>query len=261
MRLNLPRHAARRLLLLTAMAMPATAPAALIDFSQFSDAERAAINGKQNTLEVGGLRVTAARNQFSPSLNIGAHTSLWIRNDTDDHGLGVCSSAAASAEACGGALLDPLAAGQGDHSELGNNFRDEVIRLERPENSRWSDFWVSSLDTLRGPGHEAGRFYWSEQAVPVLNALPYIRFNQTLLGWSAAQEEGSIFDFLISQGFDANAQFVFFRADVSNGFDNDYLVYKAGITAVPLPSSVMLMGPAAMAMGFRTRRRVKATSA
>lgn len=250
------RNNACRLLLLIVTALPIVTQAALIDFSDFSEAERIAINGQQNTLSIGGIQVTAARNQFSPSLNIGGHSTLWIRNDPDDHGLGVCSSAASGTEACGGAPFNPLTEGNGDENELGNNFRDEVIRLERPEQHRWSDFWVSSLDTLSGPGHESGRFYWSDLAVPVLNSMPYVTFNQSLLGWAAAQEEGSIFDYLIAHGFDVDAKFVFFRADVSNGFDNDYLVYKAGITAVPLPSAVFLMSSVLIALGFIPRRSV-----
>jgi hypothetical protein len=251
---TLSRFSACRFLLLIVTALPMVTQAALIDFSNFTEAERIAINGQQNTLNVGGIQVTAARSQFSPSLNIGGHSTLWIRNDPDDHGLGVCSSAASGAEDCGGTPFNPLTEGSGDQNELGNNFRDEVIRLERPAQHRWSDFWVSSLDTLSGPGHESGRFYWSDLAVPVLNSMQYITFNQSLLGWVAEQAEGSIFDYLIAHAFDVDAKFVFFRADVSNGFDNDYLVYKAGITAVPLPSAVILMSSVLFALGFIPRR-------
>lgn len=252
---NCSRLTALRILLLVATLYPMGGQADLIDFSSFSDEDRIAINGIQNTLSIGGINVTAARYQFFPSLNIGAHSTLWIRNDPDDHGLGVCSSSSTGSEACGGSPFDPLVEGSGEHNELGNNYRDEIIRLERPENHRWTDFWVSSLDTLSGPGREAGRFYWSNMAAPVLNTMAFITFNQTLLGWDAAQEEGSIFDYLVARGFDVSAKYVFFRADISNGFDNDYLVYKAGVSPVPLPSSVLLMSSVLVAMGFIPRRR------
>ena len=243
-----------RMLILGAaiMASPLAAQAALVDFSTYTNTDRAAINGLQSSLIKDGITVTAARYRGNSSYTIAPNTTLWIRNDADDHGLGVCSE---GSPACGGTPFNPLVEGRGDLNELGNNYRDEVIRLERPEGSAWSDFWVSSLDTKIGAGNESGRFYWSNQATPNLNALSGITFNQNLLNWEASQVEGSLFAYLMSHGFDHAAKFVFFRADISNGYDNDYLVYKAGVTAVPVPPSLLLMGSVLAALGFVPRRK------
>lgn len=69
---------------------------------------------------------------YTPSL-------LYLRNQTDDHGLGVCSEDGATA--CG------PASGYGDVNGLGNFGNTEVIRLTLPTGKMWKSLWVSSLDS------------------------------------------------------------------------------------------------------------------
>ena len=227
--------------------------AALVDFSAFSDADRTAINGVKSTLTTNGITATALKYFGSTGYsNNEPWVTLWIRKDPGDHGLGVCTEGLRS---CGGNPFNPLVEARGDANELGNNHRDEVIRLERSEGQVWSDFWVSSLDTKSGPGRESGRFYWSNDSRANLNALSWITFNQDLLDWTASKDEGSIFEYLMAKGFDRTAKFVFFRADITNGTDNDYLVYKAGTTAVPVPPPLLLLGSALAALSIFPRRK------
>ena len=129
----------RKLFTVMALALPAAASAATFDFTTL---------GANNTLlggsvVVGGVTARA----FQGDLNTGS--KLWLRNEPNDHGLGVCSEG----DACG--------TGGGDVNELDNSGTLEFIVLERPDGTHWTQLWVSSLDSGGTGGSKEGRLVWA----------------------------------------------------------------------------------------------------
>jgi hypothetical protein len=180
---------------------------------------------------------------------------LWLRNNPNDHGLGYCSNG----ESCGATNTT----GNGDANELSNNNRNEIIRLTRQDGRSWSDIWVSSLDTGGTNSNETGTIYWSNTALPVLSG--GITFSHTQLG---SAHEGSLFTYLVANGLDVNANYLFFRAgsyaangSLLNGTNNDYLVWGVGVAAIPEPEIYAMLAAGLGLMGFVARRRKQRAAA
>ncbi len=180
---------------------------------------------------------------------------LWLRNNTADHGLGYCSTN----EVCGATNTT----GDGDYNELSNNPNNDIVRLALSTGKKWTDIQISSLDTGGTNSNEAGTFYWSSSATPNLNtSTNRINFSHNGLGWSSSTVEGSIFSYLLANGFDVNAPYIFFRAGSwnssgvnSNGTNNDYVVWGVNVGVpqqqVPEPASCLLVLAGLLAFGLR----------
>ncbi len=133
----------RVLVLLAAMALPLSALALPFDFTAV---------GSNNTnvgLSVTNGGVTA--DGFD--LTAGTTAPLWLRNETNDHGLGVCSEGDTACKS-----------GGGDVNELTNAADQEAIRLTRPVNTIWTSLWVSSLDNGGSNNAERGILLWSNSS-------------------------------------------------------------------------------------------------
>lgn len=172
---------------------------------------------------------------------------LWLRNQTNDNGLGVCSETNCKT-------------GGGDVNELSNQLNDEVIRLKAPtSNHLWTDVWVSSLDTGGSNDAESGLVYWSNTALPNLSALTPIQID--LNDITGGGVEGSIWKHLVVNGIDPTADYLFFRADPLNTeggkANNDYLVWGVGTQPVPEPGTYALMGVGLALAGFAFRRNAR----
>jgi len=182
---------------------------------------------------------------------------LWLRNNPSDHGLGYCSESSLSPN-CG-----PVSTtGDGDRNELSNNYRNEIIRLTLPDEMTWSDIWVSSLDDGGSDGNETGTLYWSNSATPVLSGGIVFSHDALFHSLSGDPVEGSIFGYLIANGFDVNADYVFFRAgsydaygNSLNGSNNDYVVWGAGVAPIPEPEIYAMMLAGLALTVFTARRR------
>ena len=193
-----------------------------------------------STLTVDGI--TAEALTYGGGTSYSAST-FWLRKNPNDNGLGVCSTG----ENCGRANTT----GNGDDNELSNGHNDEVIRFGKSNGQTWSDIWLSSLDTGGTNGLEKGVLYFSNTTAPDLSTLTGIDFNKTSVGFSS--NEGQAWNYFTSNGLDASAKYLFFRADPTNGTNNDYLVWK--VAAVPEPSTYALMAAGLVVVGSMVRRQ------
>ena len=179
--------------------------------------------------------------------------SLYQRDETNDHGLGVCSE---------GQFWCYF--GGGDVNELSNQWYDEAIRLDKGSNATWGELWVSSLDSS-----EVGTLYWgdSNNVAELLN--PVYSFSYQAGDFGAGIVEGDILALAAASGFDATAQYVLFTPGspiapsticVSTGDyctrpDNDYLVWKGTVNPVPIPAAVWLFGSGLLGLVGIARRK------
>ena len=195
-----------------------------------------------HTATVGGITVDA----FTYSGGAYTASQLWLRNDgpsSGEFGFGVCSE---GTKLCG----PPSGTGNGDYNELSNEINSEVIRLTLPTKMKWSNLFVSSLDTGGSHNNESGILYWSNSPIPLLSTLGFADFSHTTLN----ANYGSIWS-LLPASFNPNDKYLFFTPDASNGTNNDYLVWGAGVSPVPEPSTYAMMLAGLGLIGFIAYRR------
>jgi hypothetical protein len=176
-----------------------------------------------------------------------AGANLFGRNQTTDHGLGVCNPVQSSS--CGTGI------GYGDINELDNAQQSELMRLTLPAGYRWVSVQLSSLDNNGGgtASPERGQLYAS---------------SSIMLGTTAGNLGGPIIwqfqgtgpvepTFLIPSAY-ANSRYLFFEPyDWANGGknrDNDFLVYSSTIVPVPEPTALSLVGPALVVLWLKMKK-------
>ena len=148
--------------------------------------------------------------------------NLFVRNQLNDHGLGVCNPVEAS-ENGGDCPID-----NGDINELDNNGNSELIVLTLPAGYEWVSVQASSVDDAGGIP-ERGILYADADGVfnpPGGNVGDTIL--QTFAGGGGNPVE-PIFNIL---GANTGSPFLLFEPfDFTSGgnTNNDYLVYKATI--------------------------------
>lgn len=147
--------------------------------------------------------------------------NLFLRNQTNDHGLGVCNPVEAAANGGDCAIDD------GDVNELDKDGNSELIVLTLPAGYQWSSVQISSLDASSGVP-ERGIIYADSDGV--FNP-PGGSVGDTILQTFAAITDPIEATFPINPSFADSPFLVFEPFDHTGGgsTDNDYLVYKATI--------------------------------
>jgi hypothetical protein len=178
--------------------------------------------------------------------------NLYVRNQTNDHGLGVCSPAdrgqgGASGNNC------PGPNGGGDWNELDNEDAAELIRLELPAGYEWVSVQLSSLDTNSNTVSEFGRLSTSPDGDPE---------NLGVTLWEFQGGVDPIEAIFLIPASAATARYLFFEpidwgATATNPDNNDFLVYQATIDRrqVPEPGTLALFGLGLLAIGRARRKR------
>ena len=176
---------------------------------------------------VNGVRADAF--YLSGASYLTTNTTLYLRNEPNDNGLGVVSNG-------------ENAALGGDVNELSHQANLEVIRLTKATSDKWTSLWVSSLDSGGSNSMEMGTMYWSNSATPDLSTLGASSFTFKYSDFGT-RGEGNVLS-LNPTNFDATANYLFFRAGPNAaGTNNDYLVWKATTVANSLVNTATVTSP------------------
>ncbi len=180
-------------------------------------------------------------------LSSGNSELLWLRNQPNDHGLGVCNN-------LGG--TGTCISGGGDENELDNGDSSEGIRLTK-EGGTWTSLWVSSLDGNKGTGSETGTLLWSDDPnqFSVSNSFTFSFADIALSGQTGVEVDLFTLNGFAGSGFNASAPYLLFIAGTPGGGEgnNDYLVWKGSVD-VPEPGTLALLGAGLVGMAVAARR-------
>jgi hypothetical protein len=227
------------------LALPITAGAVTITID-FSTIGAPGDTGSSSFVHGSGLTVNGYYFDDFTEDWTGTGANLYIRNEPNDHGLGVCS---APESPC------PGPSGGGDINELDNEGAQELIRLSLPDGHTWVSVQLSSLDENDGsPNFEFGQLWADLDGDPA-------SFDTVL--WQFQGDDIDVEPLFLIPALAASSPYLFFQPldwrPTGLNTNNDFLVYQATIQRpdedVPEPASTSLIALGLLLIGGLRRKR------
>ncbi len=204
--------------------------------------------GSSTFVDGSGLIVQGFHYDLNSSAWTGAGANLYVRDEPNDHGLGICSPT----DRVNQGNLCPGPSGGGDWNELDNEDASELIRLTLPAGYEWVSVQLSSLDANNGSAFEYGQLWADLDGDP--SSL------DTVL-WQF-RGDGPVEPSFLIPGSASTAHYLFFEPfdwSISGlSTNNDFLVYQATIDRpardVVEPGSIGILAIGLLALGGIRRK-------
>jgi len=227
-----------------ALALPQVSHALILDFSQVLGGEIGG-NLATNTFSSGPVTVEAFYlngNTYTNQVDSKKRpVTLFVRNEDDDLGFGVCAPEDQSRSAC--AKPGKFKGGGGNTNELDNNGTKELLRLTLAPGWTWDSV---SLSTMRKA--ETGQLWFTDTPGLSKNLGSFASLYSSFPGTSSRFRD-------IDLAGAADATYLYFIPGTAS--NSGYMIWTVEVSQVPEPATVALL---AMGLGMlgvtRLRKRV-----